>query len=93
MHAIRIKKYPIDLFTLKGPIYSRSVTIDLTTLTIGSSGIFSLTSLYRANLYISSFSLELAFYVRLGDQSCLHSIHVKTYTNTATCIKYARASV
>ena len=31
----------------------------LTTLTIGSSGIFSLTSLYRANLYISSFSLEL----------------------------------
>ena len=58
MHAIRVKKYPIDLFTLKGPRDFRSVTIDLT-LTIGSSGIFSLTSLYRANLYISSFSLEL----------------------------------
>ena len=59
MHAIRVKKYPIDLFTLKGPRDFRSVTIDLTTLTIGSSGIFSLTSLYRANLYISSFRLEL----------------------------------
>ena len=77
MHAIRFKKYPIDLFTLKGPIDFRSVTIDLITLTIGSSGIFSLTSLYRANLYISSFSIELTeFYVRLGDQSCLHSIHI-----------------
>ena len=59
MHAIRVKKYPIDLFTLKGPRDIRSGTIDLTNITIGSSGIFSLTSLYRANLYISSFSLEL----------------------------------
>ena len=59
MHAIRVKKYPIDLFTLKGPRDFRSRTINLTTLTRGSSGIFSLKSLYRANLYISSFSLEL----------------------------------
>ena len=59
MHVIRVKKYPKSLFTLKGPRDFRSVTIDLTTLTIGSSGIFSLTFLYRANLYISSFSLEL----------------------------------
>ena len=57
MHAIKAKKYPIDLFALKGQEIYRSGTIDLTTLTIGSSG--SLTSLYRANLYISSFSLEL----------------------------------
>ena len=27
MHAIRVKKYPIDLFTLKGPRYNHSVTI------------------------------------------------------------------
>ena len=59
MHAIKAKNYPIDLFALKGQEIYRSGTIDLTTLTIGSSGIFSLTSLYRANLYISSFSLEL----------------------------------
>ena len=59
MHAMRVKKYPIDLFTLKGPRDFRSGTIDLTNLTTGSSGIFSLTSLYRANLYISSFSLDL----------------------------------
>ena len=32
MHAIRVKKYPIDLFTLKGPRDIRSGTIDLTTL-------------------------------------------------------------
>ena len=59
MHAIRVKKYPIDLFTLKGPRGINSGTIYLITLTIGSSGLFSLTSLYRANIYISSFSLEL----------------------------------
>ena len=58
MHAVRVKKYPIDLFTLKGPRDFCSETIDLITLTTGS-GIFSLTSLYRANLYISSFSLDL----------------------------------
>ena len=54
MHAIKSKKYPIDLFAVKGQEIYRSGTIDLTTLTIGSSGIFSLKS-----LYISSFSLEL----------------------------------
>ena len=59
MHAIRVQKYPIDLFTLKGPRDFCSGNIDLITLTIGISGIFSLTSLYRANLLISSFSLEL----------------------------------
>ena len=59
MHAIRAKKYPIDLFALKGQEICRSVTIDWTTLTIGSSGILGLTSLYQANLYTSSFSLEL----------------------------------
>ena len=50
---MKAKKYPIDRFALKGQDIYRSGTIDLT-LTIGSSGIFSLTS-----LYISSFSLEL----------------------------------
>ena len=59
MHAIKTQTYPIDLFALKGQEIYRSGTIDLITLTIGSSGIFSLTSLCRANLYISSFSLEL----------------------------------
>ena len=41
MHAIKAQKYPIDLFALKGQDIYRLGTIALTTLTIGSSGIFS----------------------------------------------------
>ena len=59
MQAIRAKKVSYWSIYSYGPRDNCSVTISLSSITIGSSGIFSLMSLYRANLYISSFSLEL----------------------------------